>query len=281
MLLLAPWWVFGASVIVSVAPHKFFVEQIAKDSVTVRVMVPASATPHSYEPPPKQILEASRADIWFRIGEGFEKKAIEAIEAHRKDFVVVDLRKGLSLILAHCDPHGDPYSNHHGDKCCCADGADLHIWLSLRLAQIQADTIAEALSQRYPEKAAFFAENLKAFKRTLIALDSDFKGLLAPVKGKTLLVSHPAYAYFCRDYDLYQMSLESEGKEPTPRTMTALIDKARALHIRTIFTQAQYGVKGAKLVAELLGARVVSLDPYSEDYLSSMKEIAGAFREGL
>lgn len=73
-LLLLPFLLLGHSVIVSVAPHKYFVERIGGETVTVLLMVPASATPHSYEPPPRQILEAAKADIWFRIGEGFEKR---------------------------------------------------------------------------------------------------------------------------------------------------------------------------------------------------------------
>ena len=59
--------------------------------------------------------------------------------------------------------------------------------------------------------------------------------------------------------------------------MHKIVTQAKALKIKTIFTQAQYGVKGAQLVAELLGARLVDLDPYSEDYLASMNRIAQAF----
>lgn len=273
IFILSPFFLFSNSVIVSVAPHKYFVEQIAGDTLKVLLMVPASSTPHSYEPPPKQILEASHSDMWFRVGESFEKKALEAIQSHHPSLIVVDLRKGLPLIPS---PH-----QHHSGKCCSAEGADLHIWLSLRLAQIQAQTIAEALAQHYPENSALFASNLEKFLRELRTLDAQFKELLEPVKGKTAMVSHPAYAYFCRDYDLKQLSIEIEGQEPTPKAVTALLEKARALKIHTIFTQAQYGIKGAQLIANLLHAKLVSLDPYSEDYLNSMTHITHAFQEGL
>lgn len=273
LLLFLPLLLLGESVIVSVAPHKFFVERIAGNTVNVVLMVPASSTPHSYEPPPKQILEAAKADIWFRVGEGFEKKAIEALLAYNPKMVLVDLRKGLPLIASH---------HHHADgKCCSSEGADLHIWLSVKLAQIEARTIAEALIQRYPENNALYQVNLQKFVAELQALDKQFTEMLAPLKGKTVMVSHPAYGYFCRDYDLKQLSLEIEGREPTPKTMTQLLEKARSLRIRTIYTQAQYGVKGAELFANLLGAQVVTLDPYAEDYLNSMKSIAQAFQKGL
>lgn len=39
----------------------------------------------------------------------------------------------------------------------------------------------------------------------------------------------------------------------------------------------QYNNKGAKLVAQDLHAAVVTLDPYSENYIESLREIARAF----
>lgn len=255
--------------IVSVAPHKFFVEKIAGDTVKVIVIVPATSTPHSYEPSPRQIMEAAKADVWFRIGEGFEKKAIQALQAYRPQMKIVDLRYKLPLIPA---PH-----HCHSGNCCSADGADLHIWLSLKMAQIEAETIAASLQTLYPQNKDFYQENLVKFLGELQTRDNRFKELFANDKGRVVMVSHPAYAYFCRDYDLQQLSIEVEGKEPTPQTMNKILERARGLKINTVFTQAQYGIKGATLIAELLSAKVVDLNPYAEDYLKSMDDIADAF----
>jgi zinc transport system substrate-binding protein len=35
-----------------------------------------------------------------------------------------------------------------------------------------------------------------------------------------VLVSHPAFGYFCKDYDLEQISIEVEGKEPRPKDVS-------------------------------------------------------------
>ena len=189
-----------------------FVEKIAGNTVKVILIVPASSTPHSFEPAPKLILEASRADLWFRIGEGFEKKAIDAIRAHHPEMVIVDLRKGLPLI---------PGEHHHScGNCCSAEGADLHIWLSLRLAQLEAETMAEALIKQYPQNAPLYQANLEKFLGELRTLDAQFQLLFAQDKGRYVMVSHPAYAYFCRDYDLRQFSLEYEGKILPPKPCT-------------------------------------------------------------
>lgn len=254
-------------VLVSVAPHKFFVEQIAKESVQVHLMVPAGASSHTYEPTPRQMVTAGQAKLWFRIGEPFENRAVQALTSHHPDLEIVDLRQGLDLIQTN-------------PGCgCCPGSVDLHFWLSARQGQIQAKTIADALIKQYPKQADFYRSNLQTFLKELQELDQKIQTILAPLKKRYILASHPAYAYFCRDYALEQYAIEVEGKDPTPQQMTKLLNLVRELKIKTIFIQIHYNNKAAKLVAEVIGAKLVILDPYSEHYFSSMLEIAHAFAD--
>lgn len=258
------------TVLVTVAPHQFFVEKIAGKSVNVLLMVPAGASAHSYEPSPKQMIAASKALLWFRIGESFETKAIEALKSHQPRLKIVDLRQGLDLITSgesHC-------------RCCLESGADLHFWLSTRQAKIQAETIVTALTGAFPENRELYEKNVAIFKAELDDLDKKIEEILKPLKNRNILVSHPAYAYFCRDYDLKQYSIEFEGKDPTPQYLTKILQLARDLDIRTVYIQLQYNNKGARLIADEIHAKVVVLDPYGENYLESMLQIAHAFSKG-
>lgn len=259
-------------VLVSVAPHKFFVEKIAGDSVKVGLMVPAGASSHSFEPTAKQILASAKADLWFIFGEFFEKRASQALQSHNPGLRLVDLRQGLDLITV--DAKGTLHSHC---SCCQVGQADPHIWMSPKLAKIQAQTIAEALSLTYPQQRDFYKKRLDLFLKELDDLDGDIAKILEPLKNRTIMVSHPAYAYFARDYQLIQKSIEFEGKDPTPRQLTEIMDEARNANIKTIFIQVQYNSKGARLIAKALGANVVTIDPYSENYLDSMHEIARSF----
>lgn len=258
-------------VLVSIAPHKFFVEKIAGQTLDVWLMVPAGASAHTYEPTSRHIMTASKGEMWFCIGESFEARAIKALQSHRPKLELVDMRKDLNLI------HADHEQAH---KCCCQGGDDLHFWLSARQAQIQVKTILDALSRNYPNHAALYKNNAEIFQKELEDLDHEIKEILSPLKNKNILVSHPAYAYFCRDYGLKQYSIEMEGKDPSPQQMTLLLNKMRQLSIQTIYIQMQYNNKAAKLVAETIGAKICILDPYSADYINSMKEIAHAFANG-
>lgn len=254
-------------VLVSVAPYRFFVEKIAGDTVKVGLMVPAGASAHTYEPTPKETLAASYADLWFLIGESFETRAVNAIKSHHPSLVLVDLRDNVRLISS------DP--NHaHADHCCCHKNCqDLHIWLSPRESQTQAKTIAKALIELYPEHSELYEANLQKFLTELQTLDTDLETALKPINNRVFLVSHPAYGYFVRDYGMIQLSIEFEGKDPTPRQLTRVFEQARDNKIKTIFVQRQYSNKGARLIASKIGANVVNLDPYSEDYLNSMRDI--------
>lgn len=256
------------TVLVSVAPYKLFIEKIAGDTVDVSLMVPAGASAHTYEPTPRQMIAAGKAAAWFTIGESFEGRAIPALKAHHPDMAIVDLRQGVDMIAA------DPLT---GCCCCHANSQDLHIWLSPKQVQIQARTIALALSKLFPQNQARYQEGLNQLLNELKALNEQISEQLLPLKHRLILVSHPAYAYFCRDYGLQQMSIEFEGKDPTPLQLTNLLNQARAAHIKKVFIQPQYNNKGAKLFAKELGAEIITLDPYSEHYFDSMREIAKQF----
>lgn len=260
----------GYDVIVSVAPHKYFVERIAGDTLSVGLMVPAGASSHTYEPTPRQMIHMGKADIWFQIGENFETRAGNSLRSHNPNLQLVSLQKGLDLIhehnCSHCQ-HAHPSS------------VDPHFWLSPKQGIIQAHTIAETLIATYPQHRELFEKNLGKFVESLLRLDQEISALLNPIHTRTILVSHPAYAYFCRDYNLTQLSVEFEGKDPTPQQLTNLIQKARELRIKKIYIQIQYSNKGAKLIAQQLGAELITLNPYAEEYEKMMLDIAKAFAD--
>lgn len=256
------------TVLVSTAPYKLFVEKIAGDTLAVNLMVPAGASAHTYEPTPKQMIAASKAVAWFCIGESFENRAVPSLKAYNPEMAIIDLRQGVDMIKA------DPLT---GCCCCHANSQDLHIWLSARQMEVQARTIALGLGKLFPQNTELYKKGLENLLQELKTLDQEISSLLKPLKDRLILVSHPAYAYFCRDYNLTQMSIEFEGKDPTPLQLTNILIRARAANTKKVYIQKQYNNKGARLFAKELKAEVVMLDPYAEQYFDSMREIARQF----
>lgn len=258
-------------VLVSIAPYKYLVEEIAGDTVTVEQMVPPGGSPHSFEPTAKKILTAAKADLWIKIGEPFEERAEKAMLSSNPRMRMVDIRNGVKLLSAEEDGH------HHG-HCHGHDCKDPHIWLSPRLMKQQAETIAEHLGEIYPEHKDAYHAALRQLQKSLDDLDIELSKQLHPMRGKTILVSHPAFAYLCKDYGFYQMAIEFEGKEPTPQHLTRILKTAREMESPIVYVQEQHLGKGAKLVADELNAAVVSVDPLAEDYHANMIEMAKKFR---
>jgi len=257
--------------LVSVAPHRYFVEKIAGDTVDVEVLVPAGASSHTYEPTPKQMLAATKADVWFRVGEGFEKKIASSLSQYNPQMTMVNMRDGVEMITI--DP--EEAARHHA--CCFSDFQDVHIWLSAREAKAQAKTIAEALSKRYPQNSALYQKNVEQFLSELAALDRELSEITAAKQSAYVMVSHPAYAYFARDYGFIQLPIEFEGKDPSPQQLLELMQAAKSHGVTRVFTQPQHSSKGPKLLAQQLDAEVVEIDPFEEDFPQNMRRIAKKF----
>jgi zinc transport system substrate-binding protein len=264
LLATLPLCAANPKVIVTVAPSKFVVQKIAENTVDVEPFVPAGASPHSYEPTPRQLIDAASGIIWFRIGEGFEGRAIDVIKRRCK---IVNLRDGLPLL------------KEKGCSCCHHDPYDPHIWLSIPLLKIQAKNIKNVLAEVFPEHAALYEKNLQAFLSELDQADDQIRTVIQNSKRRYILVTHPAFAYFCRDYGITQLSIEIDGKEPTAKQMTELLELARKEKIDRIFLEPQHNTKGGFRIAEELGVPVVWLDPYKENVLENLKTIANAFTE--
>ena len=111
-------------------------------------------------------------------------------------------------------------------------------------------------------------------------MDQQITALLAPMEGKAILVSHPAFGYFCQDYHLVQLSIEMEGKEPLPQHVTEILSLAKHYAIQAVLVEPQYSNKGAELIAKRLGLPTHSVDPYAENYLENLIAIAQVISHG-
>ena len=285
------------TVFVSILPQKYFMQQICKDAVTLEVMVAPGANPHTYEPKPSQMKKLAASRAYFAIGMPFEATWLEKFIAVNPKLKIIDTAAGIEKIAMeeyHHDEDGHGAAAAANEKSGNAsvrnevhieedhdhdhDGLDPHIWLSPLLVKHQAIKMEEALSQLFPEKAAFFKENLAKFIGDIDALDADLRSLLQGKEGLKFMVFHPSWGYFARDYGLVQVAVEIEGKEPKPNQLGKLIQQAKTEDIHIIFAQPQFSTKSAKLLAGEITGEVVLIDPLAEDWLANMRQVAEKLR---
>lgn len=253
----------GPSVLVTLPPYAYFVKKIAKDSIHVEILVPPGTNPHVYEPNPKQVEDMLDVALWFQIGESIEARVLRVLQEHNPHMLAIDLSKGIPLI-----EEPEAHNHSHVDE-----GKDRHIWLSPKLAQIQARTIAGALIAAFPEHTEQFKLGLNELVEELQKLDLEIAKRLEPFKGQAILVSHPAFGYFCQEFQLKQISIECEGKDPLPRHIEHILHESKALGVRDIFTQPQYNNKAAILIGEQLSIPTHNVDPYALDYVPNLLHI--------
>jgi len=240
-------------VAVTILPEAEFVEKVGGERVKVVVMIPPGASPHTYEPTPKQLVEVSKAKIYFKVGSGvdFELAFMDKIIEVSRNIKVVDCSEGIRVL----------------DK-------DPHIWLSPRNARIMVKNIYDALVQIDPENKDYYYQNMKSYIQELDNLDKEITRILANVTNRCFMIYHPAWGYFARDYNLTQIPVEKEGKKPTIQGLMALIDQARKLKMKVIFVSPQFDVKKAETIAESIHGKTVFLDPLAKDYVKNLRSAA-------
>ena len=104
-------------------------------------------------------------------------------------------------------------------------------------------------------------------------LDQEIAHTLEPLRGKALLVSHPAFGYFCQEFGLKQLSIECEGKDPLPKHIESILKESVECGVKEVFTQAQYNNKAAILIGDKLHIPIYEVDTYAGDYTSNLRHI--------
>ncbi len=266
------------SIFVSIVPQKYFVERIAGEKFKVNVMVMPGHNPATFEPTPKQMVELKNAHLYFKIGVPFEKAWIKKIAESNPEMKIVDTRQGIELremdsfnaLLKRMEQKN--YNKMELDKKHYII-KDPHIWLSPELVKTQAETICDALVEFDENNKVIYRENLEEFKADLDQVHEEIKTTFEQLKNREFLVFHPAWGYFADEFGLKQIPVEIEGKTPTAKELSRIIDFAKNKNIKVIFVQSQFSTTEAEAIAEAIDGKIIQIDPLAEDYLNNLKHI--------
>jgi zinc transport system substrate-binding protein len=256
---------------VSIAPFKYFVEQIAGNDFTVNIMVPAGADPHTYEPFPEQINKLRKSVAYISNGYlGFEMNWLDRFYETNPTMKRLSLGAGI-------DPLTTVYHHEGGHP----ERADPHYWVSPKCAFIMASSVKGLLCELNPLQKQKYETNYQILVTKIQQVDRKAAQLFSGVSKKSFMIYHPNLAYVARDYGIEEIPVEFEGKEPTPSRLRELIDRARKDNLKTIFVQMEYDSKNAKAIAGEIGAQIVLINPLSEDWEKSTSDIIDALYKSL
>ena len=205
------------AVTVTIPPYRFFVDKIAGDKVDVNVMVSNGNNPETYEPYAQQMMELSRSALYLKVGSiGFEQTWMKKLQDNAPDMKVIDTSTGIT-------PAKTPGGN-----------TDPHVWMSCKNARIISSNIFKALCQLEPENKTFFQKNYQQLLSSIDRQDSIIRKSFKdnPEMVRKFVIYHPILTYFARDYQLEQLAIEEEGREPSAAQLKSLIERARKEKIK-------------------------------------------------
>ncbi len=246
-------------VVVSILPLAEFVEAVGGDRVEVSVMVPPGASPHTYEPKASQLRAIKSAEMYVMVGSGLEFETVwmERIVDLNHEMLVVNSSDGVEIV------------DHNP-----------HVWLSLRNARVMVENIYHGLARIDPENQEYYARRMEGYQEEIDKVDALIRANLSDYKKCAILVYHPAWAYFARDYGLEEIAIEEDGKRAGPKRIAEVVGEARARNITLVFASPHESTRGAEMIAEEIGGEVALVDPLAYRYLENMNTVAEAFRRG-
>ena len=258
---------------VSIIPQQYFIEQLAGDLVDINVLVPPGASPATYEPTVFQLGNLDQSELYMRIGYiGFEQSWLDKLTSVNPDMKIVDLSKGVEIIVEYAGEEEDHQANsHHGHS---HHGTDPHIWMSTINARIIAENIHRELLLLLPGEKEYLQAKLIQFSKSLDSLHTAINNKLEGIENRQFMIYHPALTYYARDYGLEQLSLEREGKTPSPSHLKEMTDLARMNHISKILIQSQFDSENAEILARETGSEIIQFDPLNLQWREQMYYIA-------
>lgn len=269
-------------------PYYDFAKKVGGNNIDVHIIIPSGTEPHSFEPPSRIIAQLEQADVFIYNGvymEPWIDKVLNLLEG--KNIYLIDASKSVELIS-----YNKGYSNknnaeyHHGQY-------DPHIWVDPVNVIYISEKIRDTFSKADNSNKNIYEKNFNKFKKELEGLDTAFREGLKDAAERKIIVSHSAFGYLARRYNLEQIAVAgiSPHAEPSPKRLAELIKIAKDNKIDYIFLEALASVKTAEILAKEANLEVLILyiveglteeqQNKGEDYVSLMYKNVETLKKAL
>ncbi|MBY2986343.1 zinc ABC transporter substrate-binding protein [Rhizobium leguminosarum] len=299
-------------VVTSIKPIHSLVSAIMQGVGEPELIVDGAASPHTYNLKPSNARALQEAKVIFWVGPGLEAFLEKPLQALGRNASIAELDNAPGLVKlpfregGAFEPHddGDEHdsaSGHEHDKAEATHGAeadhdhdhgafDTHLWLDPMNAKAMATMITTTLVAADPANALTYQGNAKALDDRLDALDTEIKGIVAPVKGKPFIVFHDAYQYFEHRYGIRVAGSITVSPETIPgaERVSEIHRKVGELGATCVFAEPQFEPRLVNVVIEGTRAKSGVLDPEaatlkagSDLYFTLMRGIADSMKDCL
>jgi len=219
-------------------------QNVAGDYATVESITKPGAEIHGYEPTPKDIVKAQKADLILWNGLNLERW-FEKFFGNVKGVPSAVLTEGIEPIGIEEGPYtGKP---------------NPHSWMSLKNAAIYVENIRKALVKIDPANEAGYNANAVAYAAKFKAIEDGVRSRLEglPEDRRWLVTSEGAFPYLARNFGMKELFLwaVNADQQGTPQQVQKVIDGVRANKIPVVFSESTISDKPIKQVAKETGVR--------------------------
>lgn len=274
------------TVVATIFPLADLVRHIGGEEIQAVTLLPAGASPHTFEPTPREMKAVSQASLFVSVGAGLDVWGQQLLNATGAGVAEVVITDGLELLPISAHDH------HHDDEGHGKDLAgDPHVWLDPVLVRDEiAPRLADEMSRLWPQWADVFHENLTELQAELARLDEELRGLAVSSAPPKFISFHSAWGYLAHRYGWEQVAsvLEYPGQEPSARWLKELTDLAVQEGVKFIIIEPQFNAQPANLLAQEIGGQVLMMDPLGGEgvegrnsYLAMMRYNMAVIKEAM
>lgn len=156
-------------------------------------------------------------------------------------------------------------------------GKDPHVWVSPKNVKIMAKNIYDTLVKVDSKNKEYYKSNYDNFIKEIGLTDIRIRSILSVLpQNSKFMVFHPSWGYFAKDYNLEQLVIEVEGKEPKPKILQKIIKEAKEENVKAIFTQTEFSDKSAKVIADELNIKVIKETPLAQNWSQNLIQMANS-----
>lgn len=258
------------TVAVTTPAMKYIAEQIAGDKIDVVALIPEGVDAEHFEPDIRSMKQLDKADVLLYIDTpGFESEIAKKVKDIKgDDFVTFD--------VAH-DVH--KLSNEH------IGGIDPHVLTSPANAQNIIARTVEILCRLYPEYKTDFLRNATEISDDISKADESTAAIIKELtdngnKQLYFMSVHPSLGYFAEYYNIHQIPVEVEGKEPSPNQLEQKLKDAKTMSpVLLVYERTQAPDKAYLYSQALGGINTIAIDFDSADFISQYTAIANAMKK--
>lgn len=218
-------------------------QNVAGDKAVVESITKPGAEIHDYQPTPKDIAKAQKADLILWNGMNLERW-FERFFENVKGKPAVVVTEGITPIAI---TEGE-YKNLPNP----------HAWMSSANALQYIENIRAALVKYDPKNAESYNQNAKVYAEKVKEIAEPLRQRLSviPEAQRWLVTSEGAFSYLAQDYQLKELYLWAINAEEqgSPQQVKKVIDGVKANNIPVVFSESTVSDKPAKQVAKETGA---------------------------